>query len=74
MEQKVCFRAVHKGEGKDEECYTGEPTLFCKAMWHEGYGRIAVVPSVDVGYDDEESTMVKQTHRWTGEWVERERI
>jgi alpha-1,3-mannosyltransferase len=63
MEQKICFRAVHKGKGKDEECYTGEPTLFCKAMRHEGHRRIAVVASVDVGYDDEESTIVKQTHR-----------
>jgi alpha-1,3-mannosyltransferase len=45
----------------------GEPTLFCKDMWHEGFGRIAVVPSVNVGYDDEESMKGKQMHGRTGE-------
>jgi alpha-1,3-mannosyltransferase len=74
MEQKIRFRTAKrgKGDGEDQECYMGEPTLFCKDMWHEGYGRIAVVPSVNVGYDDEESTKVKQVHGRTGEWVERE--
>lgn len=70
---KVKFRTAHRGSGKDEECYMGEPTLFCKDMWHEGFGRIAVVPSVNVGYDDEESMKGKQTHGRTGEWVEREK-
>ena len=51
----------------------GEPTLFCKDMWHEGFGRIAVVPSVNVGYNDEESMKGKQIHGRTGEWVEREK-
>jgi alpha-1,3-mannosyltransferase len=75
LEQKIKFRTVKRGkgkDGKDDECYMGEPTLFCKDMWHEGYGRITVVPSVNVGYDDEESKKVKQTHGRTGEWVERE--
>jgi alpha-1,3-mannosyltransferase len=72
LEHRIKFRTVHRGKGEDEECYMGEPTLFCKDMWHEGYGRIAVVPSVNVGYDDVESVKVKQTHGWTGEWVERE--
>jgi hypothetical protein len=43
----------------------GEPTLFCKDMWHEGYGRIAVIPSVNVGYD-EESGKVRQGARKDG--------
>ena len=30
------------------------------------------MPSVNVSYDDEESTKVKQVHGWTGEWVEPE--
>jgi alpha-1,3-mannosyltransferase len=72
LESTVKFRTVHRAKSADEECYMGEPTLFCKDMWHEGYGRIAVVPSVNVGYDDEESVKVKQTHGRTGEWVERE--
>ena len=47
-------------DGEDQECYLGKPTLCYEGMWHKGYGRIAVVPSVNVGYDDEESTKVKQ--------------
>jgi alpha-1,3-mannosyltransferase len=73
LEQKIKFRTVHRGKGADEDCYMGEPTIFCKDMWREGYGRIAVVPSVNVGHDDEESIKVKQTHGRTGEWVEREK-
>jgi alpha-1,3-mannosyltransferase len=75
MDGKVKFRTVYRGKGNDgrnDECFMGEPTLFCKDMWHEGFGRIAVVPSVNVGYDDEESMKVKKTHGWTREWVERE--
>jgi alpha-1,3-mannosyltransferase len=75
MDGNLKFRTVHRGKGNDgrnNECYMGEPTLFCKDMWHEGFGRIAVVPSVNVGYDDEESIKVKQTHGRTGEWVERD--
>jgi alpha-1,3-mannosyltransferase len=72
LESTITFRAAHRAQGADEECYMGEPTLFCKDMWYEGHGRIAVVPSVNVGYSDEESVKVKQVHGRTGEWVEQE--
>ena len=49
----------------------GEPTLFCKDMWHEEYGKIAVIPSVNVGYNDEESRKVKQAHSRTGNGLRR---
>jgi len=48
MDGEVKFRTVHRGRGNDgrnNECYMGEPTLFCKDMWHKGFGRIAVVPT-----------------------------
>jgi alpha-1,3-mannosyltransferase len=48
MDGEVKFRTVHRGRGNDgrnDECYMGEPTLFCKDMWHKGFGRIAVVPT-----------------------------
>ena len=67
MDGSVEFRGA-----RNEECYLGEPTLLCKDMWHKGFGRIAVVPSVNVGYDDEESMKVKRRHGWTGESVEKE--
>ncbi|KAI9740905.1 MAG: hypothetical protein M1818_004511 [Claussenomyces sp. TS43310] len=47
LEQKIQFRGPHEGE-----CYQGEPQLFCQDMWRFGYGRIAVVPSVNLGYSD----------------------
>ncbi|KAK3324647.1 glycosyltransferase family 69 protein [Cercophora scortea] len=34
---------------RDGECFQGETQLFCKDMWRTGFGRIAVVPSVNVG-------------------------
>lgn len=33
------------------ECYQGEPQLFGKDFWMRGYGKIAVVPSVNFGYE-----------------------
>jgi hypothetical protein len=48
MDGDVKFRTVHRGRGNDgrnNECYMGEPTLFCKDMWHKEFGRIAVVPT-----------------------------
>ncbi|KIW96041.1 uncharacterized protein Z519_03107 [Cladophialophora bantiana CBS 173.52] len=53
----IRFRAAYKGE-----CYAGEPTLFCKDLWTLGYSRIAVIPSVNVGYNDEQSRAVKEKH------------
>lgn len=76
MEQKIRFRTVKRGKGdsEDQEYYMGEPTLFCKDMWHKGYGRIAVVPSVNVGYDNEESTKAKGAWADGGSgWRERRR-
>ncbi|KAL6794715.1 alpha-1,3-mannosyltransferase CMT1 [Trichoderma sp. SZMC 28013] len=35
---------------KTGECFQGEPVLFCKDMWWRGYGKIAVVPSVNLEY------------------------
>ncbi|KAL7962620.1 alpha-1,3-mannosyltransferase CMT1 [Trichoderma compactum] len=41
------FRTNHDKAG---ECFQGEPVLFCKDMWWRGYGKIAVVPSVNLEY------------------------
>ncbi|KAK7970075.1 hypothetical protein PG988_009148 [Apiospora saccharicola] len=51
---KVAFRFNREGE-----CYAGEPTLFCKDLWWAGYGRIAVIPSVNIEYSDEASAKLK---------------
>ncbi|TEA14014.1 Alpha-1,3-mannosyltransferase CMT1 [Colletotrichum sidae] len=60
----VRFRAP--GEG---ECFQGEPSLFCKDMWNGGFGRIAVVPSVNLEYSDEAGRKIKALKGFTSQWV-----
>ncbi|KAK5188094.1 hypothetical protein LTR47_011597 [Exophiala xenobiotica] len=54
LEDQIRFRAAG-----GQECVMGEPTLLCKDFWTHGHGRIAVIPSVNVGYSDEESRAIK---------------
>ena len=56
----------------EEECYHGEPTLFAKDLWYYGYDRIAVVPSVNVGYSDNESKQVKNSKGTVSNFVAHE--
>ncbi|CAG8954647.1 hypothetical protein HYFRA_00004568 [Hymenoscyphus fraxineus] len=55
LEEKIRFRAPREGE-----CFQGEPSIFCKEMWHLGYGKIAVIPTVNLEYSDEGAKLVKQ--------------
>lgn len=48
MERQIRFR-----RNIEAECYMGEPTLFAKDLWRLGLGRIQVVPTVNVGYDNQ---------------------
>jgi alpha-1,3-mannosyltransferase len=64
LKHNVTFRASYK-----DECYMGEPTLFCKDFWAQGFGRIAVVPSVNVGYNDDESRGAKQKFGYASDIV-----
>ena len=63
-EKKVLFRAA-----RDGECFQGEPQLFCKDMWFNGYGKIAVVPSVNLEYSDEKGKQIKDAKGYTSQWV-----
>ncbi|KAL1887535.1 hypothetical protein Sste5346_010146 [Sporothrix stenoceras] len=67
----VRFRGPHDGE-----CKQGEPQLFCKDLWFHGYGKIAVVPSVNLEYSDANAQKIKDlkgyTSRWTSESGEEE--
>ncbi|KAJ4992102.1 alpha-1,3-mannosyltransferase CMT1 [Stagonosporopsis vannaccii] len=54
LDGRIKFRA--RGPG---ECFQGEPKLFAKDMWAKGYGKIAVVPSVNVEYGDEAARKIK---------------
>lgn len=35
----------------EDECYKGEPSLFCKGLWKRNHTRIQVVRSTDVSYN-----------------------
>ncbi|KKY20844.1 putative alpha-mannosyltransferase cmt1 [Phaeomoniella chlamydospora] len=57
MRNDVAFRASNEASG---ECFMGEPTLLAKDFWRNGYGRIAVVPSVNIGYNNPASSVIKK--------------
>jgi alpha-1,3-mannosyltransferase len=64
MEKKIQFRAHKEGE-----CFQGEPKLFAKDMWFHGYGKIAVVPSVNVEYSDDAAKKIKALKGYTSKHV-----
>ena len=65
LEDKIKFR-----RNKPGECYHGEPKLFCKDMWMLGYGKIAVVPSVNLEYSDENAVKIKAEKGYASQFVE----
>jgi alpha-1,3-mannosyltransferase len=67
MERKIEFRAHKEGE-----CFQGEPKLFAKDMWFHGYGKIAVVPSVNVEYSDDAAKKIKELKGYTSKYVAKE--
>ena len=66
LEQKVRFRRSHEKECPGQ----GEPQLFCKDLWHFGYRKIAVVPSVNLEYSDDAARKIKEAKGYTSQWVE----
>ncbi len=69
IEEKVVFRAARKEAG---ECHAGEPQLFCKDMWFQGYGKIMVVPTVNLEYSNEKGREIKSSKGYTAELVAKE--
>lgn len=57
-----------RGTGKDE-CHAGEPQTFCKDLWFGGWGRVMVVPSVNLEYEDGRAEGVKREKGFVGDWV-----
>lgn len=64
LNDEIGFRRAH-----DPECFQGEPTLFCKDMWFHGYGRIAVVPSVNLEYTNERGQWIKDARGYVHQWA-----
>ncbi|OCK81929.1 glycosyltransferase family 69 protein [Lepidopterella palustris CBS 459.81] len=67
FEHKLKFRSSF-----EQECYQGEPQLFCKEMWYHGYGKIAVVPTVNVEYNDAAGKKIKDLKGYVSKLVESE--
>ncbi|KAI3399322.1 hypothetical protein diail_7277 [Diaporthe ilicicola] len=64
LDGDVVFRSSNPGE-----CLQGEPELFCKDLWYKGWGKIAVVPSVNLAYSDEAGKKLKALKGYTSKWV-----
>lgn len=64
VQQKLEFR-----KAGPEECPQGEPKSFCKDMWVLGYGKIAVVPSVNLEYSDEAGKKIKSLKGYVSRFV-----
>jgi len=65
----VRFRALSR---KQKACFTdpgGEEVLFAADLWRTGNGRIAVVPSVNLGHSDEAGKKVKAGKGYVGQWA-----
>jgi alpha-1,3-mannosyltransferase len=69
VEGKVGFRGARRERG---ECHAGEPGLFCKDLWWEGYGRIMVVPTVGLEYAEEAGAALKGLKGFTAALVAEE--
>lgn len=67
LEKKINFRSKLR-----DECFQGEPQLFCKEMWHLGYGKIAVVPAVNLEYSDEAARKIKALKGYVSQWVNKD--
>jgi alpha-1,3-mannosyltransferase len=68
VEQVVSFRSA-----RDGECFGGEPTLFCKDLWYNGYGKIAVVPSVNLEYSIDNGRKIKGEKGFTADLVTKQK-
>ncbi|PKS08393.1 hypothetical protein jhhlp_005337 [Lomentospora prolificans] len=67
IDHNIRFRAPTAAE-----CFQGEPQLFCKDLWRAGYHKIAVVPSVNLEYDDEHAAKIKALKGYVSQWAEAE--
>ncbi|POR30951.1 Alpha-1,3-mannosyltransferase CMT1 [Tolypocladium paradoxum] len=55
--ENILFRGPNQEAG---ECHQGEPQLFCKDLWFHGFGKIAVVPTVNLEYSIEKGKLIKE--------------
>ena len=65
IEGKIKFRA-----SRPTECLQGEPEIFAKEMWYHGYGKFAVVPSINLEYNNEAAKKIKDLKGYVSEYVD----
>jgi alpha-1,3-mannosyltransferase len=66
MAENVTFRV-----NRENECYQGEVSLFVKDLWLRGHGKIAVIPSVNVAYEDEVAKRVHKEMGLVSKWAKK---
>lgn len=64
LESKIRFRSSH-----EHECPDGEPKTWCTDLWNLGYGKIAVIPIVNLEYSDEAATRIKEAKGYVSNWM-----
>ena len=64
VESRIRFRS-----SREHECPQGEPGTWCTDMWHLGYGKIAVVPIVNLEYSDEAASRIKEAKGYVSNWM-----
>ena len=67
MDKNITFRRSY-----DDECYQGEPQIFFKELWMLGYGKLAVVPTINLEYSDEAAKKLKEYYGYTSDWIQKE--
>ncbi|KAL8790821.1 MAG: hypothetical protein Q9213_000445 [Squamulea squamosa] len=65
VQQKIKFHSA-----SDQECRQGEPKSFCKDLWMLGYGKIAVVPSVNLEHSDEGGKRIKSAKGYVSRYTD----
>ncbi|KND93223.1 Alpha-1,3-mannosyltransferase CMT1 [Tolypocladium ophioglossoides CBS 100239] len=69
--ENLRFRAANEEAG---ECFQGEPQLLCKDMWFRGYGKIAVVPTVNLEYSVDHGKKIKEVKGFASDLVAQQNV
>lgn len=65
LDRSLAFRASHQAE-----CYNSEAVNLAKDMWRMGIGKIAAIPSVNVGYSSLEALAAKEVRGYVTDHVD----
>lgn len=66
LKKGLRFRGARTGLGESPQ---GEPQLLAKDLWSLGHGKIALAPSVNLGYYMDQARLVKSLKGFVSDWV-----